>query len=59
MRLYFPTTTKDNIMKRIIQISCLSALLAGSTFAIAQTGGYTGPSTQTPAPAYAGPSSVL
>jgi len=44
-------------MKRIIQLSCLAALLAGSTYAIAQSG-YTGPSTQTPAPAYAGPSSV-
>ena len=57
MRLYFPTTTKGHIMKRILQASCLTALLAGS-FAIAQTSGYTGPSTQTPAPAYAGPSSV-
>lgn len=45
-------------MKRMLQASCLTALLAGSAFAIAQTSGYTGPSTQTPAPAYAGPSSV-
>lgn len=45
-------------MRRIIQISCLTALLAGSTFAIAQTRAYTGPSTQAPAPAYAGPSSA-
>ena len=44
-------------MKRIIQLSCLAALLAGSTYAIAQSG-YTGPSTQAPAPAYTGPSSV-
>ena len=45
-------------MKRILQASCLAALLAGSAFAIAQTSGYTGPSTQAPAAAYAGPSSV-
>jgi len=45
-------------MKRIIQITCITALLAGSTFAIAQTGGYTGP-TSKPAPAgYTGPSAV-
>ena len=31
-------------MKRFIQVTCLTALLAGSTFAIAQSGGYTGPS---------------
>lgn len=45
-------------MKNYIRFSCLTALLAGSAFAIAQTGGYTGPSSNTPAPAYAGPSSV-
>ncbi|MBV7536807.1 NirD/YgiW/YdeI family stress tolerance protein [Duganella sp. sic0402] len=44
-------------MKRLTQLGCLATLLAGSTFAIAQTG-YTGPSTPTPAAAYAGPSSV-
>lgn len=45
-------------MKTVIRLSCLTALLAGSAFAVAQTAGYTGPSTNTPAPAYAGPSSV-
>lgn len=45
-------------MKRILQASCLTALLAGSAFAFAQTSGYTGPSTPAPVPAYAGPSSV-
>jgi uncharacterized protein (TIGR00156 family) len=44
-------------MKRLTQLGCLAALLAGSTVAIAQTG-YTGPSTPVPAAAYAGPSSV-
>ncbi|WP_432383455.1 YgiW/YdeI family stress tolerance OB fold protein [Duganella sp. P38] len=44
-------------MKTLLRASVLTALLAGSAFAIAQTG-YTGPSTNTPAPAYAGPSSV-
>ena len=43
-------------MKTVIRLSCLTALLAGSAFA--QNTGYTGPSTTTPAPAYAGPSSV-
>lgn len=45
-------------MKNLLRLSCLATLLAGSAFAIAQTGGYTGPSNHTPAPAYAGPSSV-
>jgi uncharacterized protein (TIGR00156 family) len=48
-------------MKRILQISCITAMLAGSAFAIAQPGGYTGPSSKAApaAPAgYAGPSSV-
>jgi len=45
-------------MKRIVQLCGAAALLAGSTLAIAQNGGYTGPSTNTPSPAYAGPSSA-
>ena len=45
-------------MKTVIRLSCLTALLAGSAFAFAQNTGYTGPFTNTPAPAYAGPSSV-
>lgn len=49
-------------MKRITQISALTALIAASAFALAQPSGYTGPSTK-PAPAatagnYTGPSSV-
>jgi uncharacterized protein (TIGR00156 family) len=45
-------------MKRLIQISCLTALLAGSAFAAAQTGGYTGPSTKAAPAGYTGPSTV-
>jgi uncharacterized protein (TIGR00156 family) len=51
-------------MKRILQISAITTLLAASSFAIAQpTGaqptGYTGPSNKAAAPAgYAGPTSV-
>ena len=45
-------------MKRFIQVTCLTALLAGSTFAIAQSGGYTGPTTKPAATSYTGPSSV-
>ena len=45
-------------MKRFIQVTCLTALLAGSTFAIAQSGGYTGPTTKPAATGYTGPSSV-
>lgn len=46
-------------MKNLLRVSALTALLAGSAFAVAQTGGYTGPSSKTPAPAgYTGPSSV-
>lgn len=45
-------------MKRILQISCITTLLAASAFAVGQTTGYTGPSAK-PAPAgYTGPSSV-
>ncbi len=45
-------------MKRILQISAISTLLAASALAIGQPAGYTGPSA-TPKPAgYAGPSSV-
>ena len=45
-------------MKRLIQVTCLTALLAGSTFAIAQSGGYTGPTSKPAATGYTGPSSV-
>ena len=45
-------------MKRFIQVTCLTALLAGSTFAIAQSGGYTGPTSKPAASGYTGPSSV-
>ena len=45
-------------MKRLVQITCLTALLAGSTFAIAQSGGYTGPTSKPAATGYTGPSSV-
>ena len=45
-------------MKRILQISCITTLLAASAFAVGQTSGYTGPSAK-PAPAgYSGPTSV-
>ncbi|GGY61600.1 YgiW/YdeI family stress tolerance OB fold protein [Pseudoduganella albidiflava] len=56
-------------MKRFIQLSCITAVLAVSAVAIAQTGGYTGPSAAPTAAApvaaakaapggYSGPSSV-
>ncbi|MET0319209.1 MAG: NirD/YgiW/YdeI family stress tolerance protein [Duganella sp.] len=45
-------------MKRLIHISCLTALLAGSAFAVAQTGGYSGPSTKAAPAGYTGPSTV-
>jgi uncharacterized protein (TIGR00156 family) len=45
-------------MKRILQISCITAMLAGSAFAIAQPGGYTGPSSKAAPAGYAGPSTV-
>lgn len=45
-------------MKRIFKISCITALFAGSAFAVAQTGGYTGPSSKAPPAGYAGPSTV-
>lgn len=45
-------------MKRIAQLSFVTALLAGSAFAVAQTGGYAGPSNKAPAAGYSGPSSV-
>ncbi|MBP1206220.1 uncharacterized protein (TIGR00156 family) [Duganella sp. 1411] len=45
-------------MKRIIQLSCITALLAGSAIAVAQTGGYTGPSSKAAPAGYAGPSTV-
>ncbi len=49
-------------MKRILQISAVTTLLAASAFAVGQTSGYTGPSTGKAAPGaqagYTGPSSV-
>ena len=48
-------------MKRMIQLSAAAAVLAASTFAIAQNAGYTGPSAKSGAPAssgYTGPSNV-
>jgi uncharacterized protein (TIGR00156 family) len=49
-------------MKRILQISAISTLLAASAFAIGQPAGYTGPSAKPAAQAaqsgYTGPSSV-
>jgi uncharacterized protein (TIGR00156 family) len=45
-------------MKRIIQLSGITALLAGSAIAVAQTGGYTGPSSKAAPAGYAGPSTV-
>lgn len=57
-------------MKRFTQLTCIAALVAASTVAVAQSGGYTGPSANPaansanasaakPAPgAYTGPSSV-
>lgn len=45
-------------MKRILQISCITTLLAASAFAVGQTTGYTGPSAKTAPAGYTGPSSV-
>jgi uncharacterized protein (TIGR00156 family) len=45
-------------MKRLVSLSCMSALLAASTLAIAQPTGYAGPSSKASPSAYAGPSSV-
>jgi uncharacterized protein (TIGR00156 family) len=45
-------------LKGIIRLSCLAGLLAGAAFANAQSGGYTGPSSKTPAAGYTGPSNV-
>jgi uncharacterized protein (TIGR00156 family) len=45
-------------MKRILQISGITTLLAASAFAIAQPSGYTGPSKAATPTGYAGPSSV-
>lgn len=48
-------------MKKVLTISCMTALIAASAFAIAQPAGYTGPSNTAPAAAsgYTGPSSVV
>ncbi|GAB3368271.1 YgiW/YdeI family stress tolerance OB fold protein [Massilia agri] len=45
-------------MKRILQISCITTLLAASAFAVGQTTGYTGPSAKAAPAGYTGPSSV-
>ena len=45
-------------MKRIVQISALTTLIAASAFAFAQPTGYTGPSPKAAPAGYAGPSSV-
>lgn len=45
-------------MKRILQISCITTLVAASAFAIAQPTGYTGPSTKAAPAGYTGPTSV-
>jgi uncharacterized protein (TIGR00156 family) len=45
-------------MKRLLQISCITALLAGSAFAVAQPGGYAGPSTNAAPAGYSGPATV-
>jgi uncharacterized protein (TIGR00156 family) len=45
-------------MKSITRIACIATLLAASAGAIAQTGGYSGPSTQAAPSGYTGPSSV-
>ncbi|WP_296943232.1 YgiW/YdeI family stress tolerance OB fold protein [uncultured Massilia sp.] len=48
-------------MNKTIRFAAAAAVLAASAFAIAQTGGYTGPSAKAAAPAasgYAGPSNV-
>lgn len=45
-------------MKRILRISSITALLAASSFAIAQPTGYTGPSNKAAPAGYAGPTSV-
>jgi len=46
-------------MQRTIRFAAASVILAASTFAIAQSGGYTGPSAKAaPSPGYTGPSNV-
>ena len=45
-------------MKRILQISSITTLVAASAFAIAQPTGYTGPSSKAAPAGYTGPSSV-
>ena len=49
---------KGQTMKRLLQISVITTMLAGSAFAIAQPGGYTGPSSKAAPAGYAGPSTV-
>lgn len=45
-------------MTTITRIACIATLLAASAAAIAQSGGYSGPSTQAAPSGYTGPSSV-
>ena len=45
-------------MKRIFSLSCIAALAAASSLAIAQPTGYAGPSSKAQASGYAGPSKV-
>jgi len=45
-------------MKRIFSLSCIAALAAASSLAIAQPTGYAGPSSKAQASGYAGPSNV-
>lgn len=45
-------------MKRIVQISVITTLLAASAFAVGQPAGYTGPSAKPAPTGYTGPSSV-
>jgi len=45
-------------MKRLIQLTCITALVAGSAAAIAQPGNYTGPTSKPAAAGYTGPSSA-
>lgn len=45
-------------MTTITRIACIATLLAASAAAIAQSGGYSGPSTQAAPSGYSGPSSV-
>ena len=65
MRLYLRSTARTSThhdkgptMKRILQISGITTLLIASSFALAQTGAYTGPSNKAAPAGYTGPTSV-